>query len=161
MIREFLEAGYSVQWKVLKAQDYGVPQIRERLIVLASWSFHCYPHLIASPGQPLPDFPLPTHGPPPLPPYVSLAAAINNINPKDRLHDVRPYPRPRYSCIDPYLPFPGTIMASGNTSHIFPDGSRPFTKRELARCQTFSDAHVFGNTRIERQSRLMVDLTDV
>jgi site-specific DNA-cytosine methylase len=37
MLRDFLEAGYSFQWKYLKSQDYGVPQIRERIIIIAAW----------------------------------------------------------------------------------------------------------------------------
>jgi site-specific DNA-cytosine methylase len=117
--------------------------------------------LIASPGQSLPQFPRHTHGKPPLPPYVSLADAIDNIRPNDRLHDVRActFPFPRYTTIEPYLPFPGTIMAA-NAEHVFPDGTRRFTLRELARIQTFSDAHLFGETRIQRQSISLPELTD-
>jgi site-specific DNA-cytosine methylase len=48
-------------------------------------------------------------------------------------------------------------MAS-NVTNIYPDGTRPFTKREIARCQTFSDAHCLGNIfgdgecKLQRQS---------
>lgn len=38
MLRIFLDNGYSIEWKILKTQDFGVPQTRERLILLASWS---------------------------------------------------------------------------------------------------------------------------
>jgi len=110
-----------------------------------------------SPGQSLPDFPPPTHGAPPLPPYVSLASAISDINPNDRLHDIRPFSTPRYSVIDPYMPLPATIKTS-NSTLIFPDGTRPFTKRELARCQTFSDAHIFGESNVERHSWTHVEM---
>jgi len=106
-----------------------------------------------SPGQSLPNFPGPTHGSYPLPPFVTVADAISDIRPNDPMHDIRPFPTRRFSSIDPSLPFPGTIMASSNTQFIYPDGTRPFSKREIARFQTFSDAHVFGPTRLDRQSR--------
>jgi site-specific DNA-cytosine methylase len=105
-----------------------------------------------SPGQSLPHFPPPKHGSPPLPPYVSIADAIFDIHPNDPLHVLRPFSTARRSDIDPYLPLPGTIMASQNSHFIFPDGTRPFTKREIARFQTFSDAHIFGMTRLDKQS---------
>ena len=43
-------------------------------------------------------------------------------------------------------------MASSNENNIHPCGTRPFTNREFARIQTFSDSHVFGNTNIKKQS---------
>ncbi|KAJ3356329.1 uroporphyrin-III C-methyltransferase [Allomyces javanicus] len=48
----FMAMGYSVQFKVLSAAHYGVPQLRQRLI------------LIASRGPVPPQFPEPTHCPP-------------------------------------------------------------------------------------------------
>jgi site-specific DNA-cytosine methylase len=125
-----------------------------------SWTNHHYSCLVLlpssilnySPGQPMPSFPPQTHGSPPLLPYKCLVDAISNITFPDPLHDPRPFPYPRFSTINPYLPFPVTIIASGNTGNVYPDGTRPFTKRELARCQTFDDTHIFGNVCIERQS---------
>ena len=154
MLRDFLEAGYSVQWKYLKSQDYGVPQSRERIILIAAWYL---PFILvhSSPGQPMPDFPPPTHGSPPLPPHVCLADAISNISVNDTLHNPRPFPVPRWSSIDPSKVFPGTIKASSNSERIYPDGTRFFTMRELARCQSFSDDHVFGETCVERQSMVI------
>lgn len=51
LVRAFQVAGYSVRipWKVLNAADYGVPQNRERLIILG-----------AKIGEALPRYPLPT-----------------------------------------------------------------------------------------------------
>jgi site-specific DNA-cytosine methylase len=54
------------------------------------------------------------------------------------------------------MPFPGTIMASGNSDKVFPDGSRCFTRRELARCQTLSDSHILGKIGVERASMLIL-----
>jgi site-specific DNA-cytosine methylase len=38
MLRDFLDAGYSFHYKILRAEQYGVPQSRERMILIASWS---------------------------------------------------------------------------------------------------------------------------
>jgi site-specific DNA-cytosine methylase len=104
-----------------------------------------------SPGQPLPEFPQPTHGPSTGVPFVTLGQSLENICPMDCLHDVRYFTTPRHSRIDLNKPFPGTVMTS-NASHVFPDGRRLFTKRELARIQTFPDTHILGNAKIERSS---------
>ena len=37
VLRDFLEQGYSVRWGLLEAADYGVPQKRKRLFIIASW----------------------------------------------------------------------------------------------------------------------------
>ena len=106
-----------------------------------------------SPGQSLPDFPTVTHGSPPLLPHVTLHEAISNINPIDPLHrDVRRFATPRFSNVNLFAPFPATIMASNSTTKIHPDGTRNFSNRELARCQTFPDDHKFGNTHVQRRS---------
>ena len=39
MLRDFLEADYSLHYRVVKAEEYGVPQTRQRLILIASWYF--------------------------------------------------------------------------------------------------------------------------
>lgn len=36
VILDFIEAGYSVRWKKLNCMDYGVPQPRKRLVIIAS-----------------------------------------------------------------------------------------------------------------------------
>jgi DNA (cytosine-5)-methyltransferase 1 len=54
LVAAFEEVGYTVHlpWKVLNAANYGVPQYRERLILMG-----------AKKGTPLPDYPLPTTRP--------------------------------------------------------------------------------------------------
>ena len=37
VIRQLIDAGYSVRWKVFNTQEYKVPQARKRLFVVAAW----------------------------------------------------------------------------------------------------------------------------
>lgn len=37
VINMFTSQGFSVRWKVLRSADYGVPQPRKRLVIIASW----------------------------------------------------------------------------------------------------------------------------
>jgi DNA (cytosine-5)-methyltransferase 1 len=75
IVEEFERIGYIVNWKVLNAADYGAPQIRERIILVASRDNDVF------------DFPKPTHSKNPkdvldlfnaneLRPWVSMKAAL-------------------------------------------------------------------------------------
>lgn len=65
--KEFEALGYKLKYQVLNAVDYGVPQFRERVI------------LVGIRGETNPyQYPLPTHGPG-LKPYVTLKEAIGDL----------------------------------------------------------------------------------
>lgn len=63
---EFEELGYSLKHKVLNAVDYGVPQLRERVILVGIKGVNNY------------EYPAPTHGDG-LKPYVTLKDAIGDL----------------------------------------------------------------------------------
>ncbi len=63
---EFAELGYDLKYKVLNALDYGVPQIRERVILVGFLGENNY------------QYPQPTHGDGRLP-YVTLREAIGDL----------------------------------------------------------------------------------
>lgn len=68
----FETLGYNVTYKVLNAADYGVPQIRERVIIVGTLNGGTF------------EFPQPTHRPiedrlPLLPRYVTLGEAIGDL----------------------------------------------------------------------------------
>lgn len=64
--KEFEELGYKLQYKVLNAVDYGVPQYRERVILVGFLGDNSF------------EYPLPTHGDG-LKPYVTLKEAIGDL----------------------------------------------------------------------------------
>jgi len=63
---EFKELGYILKYQVLNAVDYGVPQLRERVILVGIQGENSY------------EYPLPTHGEG-LKPYVTLKEAIGDL----------------------------------------------------------------------------------
>lgn len=64
---EFRSLGYEVKHQVLDAADYGVPQHRERVILVGFRN-----------GNPF-EYPVPTHGPQRQQPYVTLQDAIGDL----------------------------------------------------------------------------------
>lgn len=64
--KEFEELGYSLKYKVLNAVDYGVPQYRERVILVGFKGVNNY------------EYPLPDYGEG-LKPYVTLKDAIGDL----------------------------------------------------------------------------------
>lgn len=64
--REFEELGYKLKYKVLNAVDYGIPQQRERVILVGFLNENNY------------EYPAPTHGEG-LIPYVTLKDAIGDL----------------------------------------------------------------------------------
>ena len=67
VIQEFESIGYKIKYKVLNAVDYGVPQFRERVILVGFLGNNPY------------EFPKPTHGEQDLIPYVTLEDAIGDL----------------------------------------------------------------------------------
>ena len=142
MIQSITSKGYNVTWTVLKCADYGVPQLRKRLFVIAS-----------CPGEVLPNFPPPTHSKDPattgLKPWVTINEAIRHVPEKwvDHYLDEYEEPKPPYSGakITP------TICTNpGNVYH--PSGRRQFTNREFMCLQTFPLCHKFGDAEIKVQN---------
>ncbi|KAL9107378.1 MAG: hypothetical protein Q9227_007743 [Pyrenula ochraceoflavens] len=124
----------SVRWSILHTREFGVPQIRNRLFIMA-----------AAPGEFLPEFPSPTHGPlsPFKRPFNTIGSAIINIPPDATHHDVckaafRNGLKAEYSAET--LAY---TLTTGCAENYHPDGDRRFTIRELACIQTFPLTHLF------------------
>ncbi|KAJ5757336.1 uncharacterized protein N7511_006030 [Penicillium nucicola] len=146
VLLDMVEIGYSLRWAVLRCDDYGVPQERKRLVVIA-----------AGPGEILPHFPQPTHGlisAPGLLPRATIWSAISAIPDDAPDHDVD-----KALCrwaLAHRAPFNGhqpakTITCGGGEYNYHPTGLRPFTAREMACLQTFPMEFEFSESNVRKQ----------
>ena len=158
IINDFTEAGYTVVYKLLNAADYGVPQLRQRIIIVGirndlNLNF---------------SFPEPTHskgGEFGLLPWVSVAEALKDIPDPDG-NQANKVPNNQYSRykivfngylgkrpINADLPAP-TVTARGDRKGgvvilPHPSGKRRMTVRELASIQNFPLDYKFSGSRTD------------
>ena len=146
IINDFSEAGYNVKYKLLNAADYGVPQTRQRVIIVG----------VRKDLNVEFDYPQPTHsknGKNGLRKWISVFEALKNIPDPDgpnastvpnneySQYKVKPRNFTGHRCTDPNKPSP-TILARGNggggvCAIPHPNGNRRMSVRESAAIQTF------------------------
>lgn len=86
--------GYHVRWGIVNAADYGVPQIRERCIVLGSLHGDI-------------EFPMPTHSKVPtgaMLPWVTAGDAISDLDTDDNASDEGHFAGGKYNHLLPQIP---------------------------------------------------------
>lgn len=164
---DFAAAGYRVQYKLLNARDYGVPQLRERVFIIGVRNDLAFPY----------QYPNPSHGDGLLP-YVTLQDAIGDLEANPGPYFTGSYSsiymsRNRKKCWDDQS---FTIQASGRQAPLHPGGlqmehvgkdqwkfadddlnPRRLSVKEIARIQTFPDWYQFsdgGNMTASENSRL-------
>ncbi|KAL2183400.1 S-adenosyl-L-methionine-dependent methyltransferase [Thermothelomyces heterothallicus CBS 203.75] len=148
LIRGFVRLGYSLRWRCVRLSSYGVPQTRQRLLMIGS-----------APGEPLPPFPPYTHnerGTGGLKRWVTPASALAAVSssPALRRHPLhRPDRRKRFARPrerwDPAT-LARTITCSGGQNHHW-SGERDFTPLEYAVLQGFPVWHRFRGKRLKKQ----------
>ena len=165
----FQDAGYKLHWRIIDAADYGVPQFRERLIIVGLRD-----------GNFL--FPYPTHGPDSRDnrPYYSAKEAIKSVVSQSKgssiggrhghlLNDIPPglnysfytdrmgHPTPLFGWrskfsdylykADPDTPVRTIKAQGGQYTGPFHWENRTFTIEELKRLQTFPDDYEIEGNR--------------
>ena len=160
ILNDFRNLNYQVQYRLLNAADYGVPQRRERVIIVGVRNDIDFNY----------DYPEPNHsrnGVNGLPRWVSVQEAIQHFPDPDEINDIPNHTYSKYKMIfngymgkrrlDPNMPSP-TITARGDDKGgvvVLPhyNGLRRMTGRELAAIQTFPDNFVFqgNNSSVYRQ----------
>ncbi|MCG4825667.1 DNA cytosine methyltransferase [Adlercreutzia equolifaciens] len=152
IVRDFegIDPGYEVDYRLLNAADYGVPQTRQRVIIVG----------VRKDVGVVWTYPEPTHsrdGAGGLPKWVSVEEAIGGYPDPDLPNDVPNHVYSKYKVKArnftghrvplPTSPSP-TILARGNGGggvcaipHY--NGSRRMTIRESAKVQTFPDWFIF------------------
>lgn len=165
----FRAIGYKLYWRILDAADYGVPQFRERLIIVG-----------LKEGKFL--FPFPSHGPdsPDCHEYYTAGRAISGIDTSHckigiggrhgyLLNDIPPglnysfytekmgHPKPIFAWrskfsdylykADPNAPVRTIKAQGGQYTGPFSWENRPFTNEELKRLQTFPDDYFIEGSK--------------
>lgn len=154
IMENFASLGYHVELHKVNMADYGVPQVRQRVLIIGE-RFDIYKKAQF-------QFPKPTHGKGDhLKPWVSIREAIGHFPDPDTPNDVPNHVCSEYKVVfrnftahrqtDPDKPSP-TILARGNGKggvcaipHY--NGQRRLSVRESAAVQTFPDDFVFSGSR--------------
>ncbi|KAK2018302.1 C-5 cytosine-specific DNA methylase [Colletotrichum eremochloae] len=140
LVGGFTEFGYSVTWKIVHLQNWGLPQTRKRLIMIG-----------ACPGERLPPFPSATHsetGARGLSRYVTIRQALAKIkatctfhNPEEEMKDILPVGS---VVSDPDQILRRCVTCSGGQNMHW-SNTRAYTVREFASLQGFPVWHQFAN----------------
>ena len=150
ILNDFRSAGYDVDAKVLNAADFGVPQKRERLIIIGN----------RSGVEPKVSHPLPTHSKDDkgLLPWLSVGEALKNVPDPDMPNNLDNHTYSKFKlkfngyignrAIDPDKPAP-TVTGRGDSKGgvvvlHHPNNKRRMSVRELALVQSFPIDFVFS-----------------
>ncbi len=159
ILSDFEEIGYDVQWQVVNAADYGVPQMRMRLIILGVRKD------LSCEGLQFP--PKATHANPQeakllkRKPWVTVGDALAHFPEPENGKDIPNHQCSKYKLrfnghighrfIDPAKPAP-TVTSRGDEKGgvvvlHHPGNHRRMTARELATVQSFPDDFIFESTK--------------
>ena len=160
ILSDFEALGYEVKHKILNAADFGVPQTRQRVIIVGvrndvKWEY---------------KFPNATHsenGQDGLPAWVSVSDALRDLPDPDTENDVPNHTYSKYKLningyighrlLDPVKPAPTVTARGDNRGGVVilphPNGKRRMSCRELASVQSFPIDYVFvgNNSSVYRQ----------
>lgn len=160
IILDFSEAGYSVQWQVLNAADYGVPQKRMRFVMLGVRKDIAIPYTLFPP-KPTHQDPNAKQRDPSLNPWLTVGKALAHFPEPEEAPEIPNHVCSRYKLrfngylghryIDPDQPAP-TVTGRGDEKGgvvvlHHPKNHRRMSVRELATVQSFPDDFVFEGTK--------------
>lgn len=147
IVKDFKRAGYRVKYKLLNAADYGVPQIRLRIVIIGTRK-----DLAKEISFPEPSHADPLTNPgPPARPWVSVGEALRDLPPPGERCDIPNHTYSKYKLnyngylghrpLDPTRPAP-TVTGRGDEKGgvvvlPHPSNKRRMSARELALVQSF------------------------
>lgn len=153
ILKDFENLGYVVKHKILNAADYGVPQTRQRVIIVGVRKDIDFEYI----------YPNPTHdknGENGLPCWVSVGEVMSAIPNPDLPNDLPNHEYSKYKLnfngyighreLDPDKPAPTVTARGDNKGGVVilphPNATRRMSCRELAAVQSFPlDYYFFGN----------------
>lgn len=154
ILNDFSALGYKVSYRVLNAADYGVPQTRQRVIIIGVRNDIDFEYI----------FPNPTNskdGEDGLPKWVSVGEAMSVIPDPDLPNDLPNHDYSKYKlqfngylghrALDPEKPAPTVTARGDNKGGVVilphPNAQRRMSCRELAAVQSFPLDYEFSGNR--------------
>lgn len=159
ILSDFENMGYVVKYRVLNAADYGVPQTRQRVIIVGVRNDIDFEY----------EYPIPTNDKNGIghPKWVSVSEALKDIPDPDTPNDIINHTYSKYKLqfngylghrpLDPDKPAPTVTARGDNKGGVVilphPNGLRRMSCRELAMIQSFPMDYEFigTNSSIYRQ----------
>ena len=152
ILSDFEKMGYVVKYKVMNAADYGVPQTRQRVIIIGVRNDIDFDY----------NYPTPTNSKDGKdhPKWVSVSDALSVLPDPDKPNDIPNHTYSKYKLhfngylghrpLDPDKPAPTVTARGDNKGGVVilphPNGLRRMSCRELATVQSFpTDYEFFGN----------------
>ncbi|KAK8024942.1 RIP defective [Apiospora arundinis] len=146
----FTQHGYSVRWRILRLENWGLPSPRKRLIMLGACS-----------GETLPDYPPPTHAQNPVrgvtKPYRTVYDSLRGLPPPNSDDNLETDPLHHFQRTrddkpwDPDRLLLRAITCNGGYGNHHWSGERDFTRREYATLNGFPRRYAFRGRNYQRQ----------
>ena len=154
ILSDFSQLGYKVKAQILNAADYGVPQTRQRVIIVGVRNDVDFEY----------SYPLPTHqkdGENGLEKWVSVTKALSVLPDPDQPNNIPNHEYSKYKLefngylghrpLDPDKPAPTVTARGDNKGGVVilphPNGQRRMSCRELASVQSFPIDYEFSGNR--------------
>lgn len=169
IIERFTKLGYSVQYKILQAADYGVPQKRRRIFIVGttdnSFTYPLPNQEIRTVKEAIGDLPfLKSGNGSDIPNHIAMKhteqmlTKMSYVKNGGNRSQIPEEIRPKTGDIRKYIRYGSekpSVTVTGDMRKIFHyEQNRALTARELARLQTFPDTFVFEGKSISIQQQI-------
>lgn len=171
IIADFENLGYNVACKILNSADYGVPQVRKRVIFIGSKTtntlvfpekkvtqyltvkdaLHAYPKLKSGQESNIPNHTAMSH-------TEQMLHKMSFVSDGGDRSEIPVPIRPKSGDVRKYIKYASdkpSVTVTGDMRKIFHyEQNRALTVRELAKLQSFPDDFIFKGTKISQQQQV-------
>lgn len=171
IINDFENIGYKVECKILNSADYGVPQVRKRVIfigtknsqeiffpkkevdkyVTVKEALSSYPKLESGQESKIPNHIAMSHS-------EQMLHKMSFVSDGGNRNEIPEQFRPKSGDVRKYIKYSSnkpSVTVTGDMRKIFHyEQNRALTVRELAKLQSFPDNFVFKGTKISQQQQV-------
>lgn len=171
IIKDFEKLGYKVDCKILNSADYGVPQVRKRVIFIGTSTnrkiefpqkevenyisvkeaLSTYPKLESGEESSIPNHIAMSHS-------EQMLTKMSYVSDGGDRNEIPVQLRPTSGDVRKYIKYASdkpSVCVTGDMRKIFHyEQNRALTVRELAKLQSFPDDFIFKGTRISQQQQV-------